>query len=158
MCVFICLCFHTHERLWPYNITENKTVCLLAIAANFLTLLNLTGLVTCPVSNMDCLEETDLLARPQVSDPLPDIILLKKPGTAQLPVCVINIGSPTIGEMTQHLCKTIFMFCPPGNETRCMGCCTNTNCAHKSTLKVKECKFKKSERLFENCTHTQKNN
>lgn len=43
------------------------------MAANFSTLLNLTGLVSCPASNMDCLEEVDLLAQPQVSEPLPDI-------------------------------------------------------------------------------------
>ncbi|XP_025761788.1 uncharacterized protein LOC112846469 [Oreochromis niloticus] len=143
--------------LWPYSITEDRSWCLLGLAthpgnrvlwskANYSTPLNITWSKS-PLLNVNCSGQTDLLAWPQVSDPLPDIILLNKLNAAQLPLCVMNNGTLSVGELPLHVCGYIYTYCPPENESRCMKCLTSAKCAENLTLRRTECKFNLAYRI-----------
>lgn len=136
VCAHMPLSAHT-SGLWPHNITELQTACLLAIArhpglythwtgADFSKPLNLTGVFASPIANMDCALKTELLAWPQMSDPLPDIILLNRLSSGQLAICMMGNGSVLVGELPQHLCKHIYSFCPSQNESTYYICRGNT--------------------------------
>uniref|UniRef100_A0AAX7U895 Uncharacterized protein n=1 Tax=Astatotilapia calliptera TaxID=8154 RepID=A0AAX7U895_ASTCA len=135
--------------LWPYSIPEDRSWCLLGLAthpgygtlwskANYSIPAKATWRSS-SLTNVHCSGQINLLTWPQVSDPLPDVILLNKLNASQLPVCVMNNGSRAVGELPTHLCKYIYTFCPPRNERKCMACSTNTTCASNATLMSLNC-------------------
>ncbi|XP_039864779.1 uncharacterized protein LOC120719561 [Simochromis diagramma] len=99
--------------LWPYSIPEDRSWCLLGLAthpgygtlwskANYSIPAKATWRSS-SLTNVNCSGQTNLLTWPQVSDPLPDVILLNKLNASQLPVCVMNNGSRAVGELPTHL-------------------------------------------------------
>ncbi|XP_024656311.2 uncharacterized protein LOC112431823 [Maylandia zebra] len=136
--------------LWPYSIPEDRSWCLLVLAthpgygtlwskANYSIPAKATWRSS-SLTNVNCSGQTYLLTWPQVSDPLPDVILLNKLNAAQLPVCVMNNGSRAVGELPTYLCKYIYTFCPPRNERKCMACSINATCASNTTLMSLNCR------------------
>lgn len=116
--------------------------------ANFSTSLNLNGKVDSSVAGkVNCSGKTDLLALPQVSDPLPDIILLNKLEAGQLPMCVKGNGSVQVGDLLWHLCNVTYSFCPRLNRIKCLTCMMNAKCVSDEAQRAVDCAFDSSYQM-----------
>lgn len=114
---------------------------------NFSQPLNLMYLTNPKAGDVDCTGKTDLLAWPQMSQPLLDVVLLNRLKPGDLTMCLMANGTTAVGELPLALCKRIYTYCQWESETECRACKRDDNCKNNGTRWHHDCRFNASYRL-----------
>ncbi|XP_030576497.1 syncytin-2-like [Archocentrus centrarchus] len=138
-----------NSGLRPYNVRWTKSWCLYGLSthpgrgklwqnSNFSQPLKINWAKT-PITRAECTPNEDLVAWPQLSVALPEVLMLTHLPRKAFPACVVNNGSREVGKLPHMLCNSTFSYCPRQNETKCMYCLQNPTCAKNSTLQEAAC-------------------